>query len=211
MAMFPIYLKLEDRPCLVVGAGSVAAPKIASLLHAGAQVTVVAPEAAPEIAGRGERGELLWLRRAFVSKDLDGKFLVVAATNRQAVNHAVAEAARARNVLCNSVDDPPDCDFFYPAVVQRGDLQIAISTAGKSPALAQQLRAEIDGMLPDETGEWLDALGVTRERILAAYPAGEARREALHLLARRESCDPAACPVQITLESLLAERSLQSR
>jgi precorrin-2 dehydrogenase/sirohydrochlorin ferrochelatase len=82
-------------------------------------------------------------------------------------------------------------------------LQIAFSTAGKSPALAQRLREEIDAMLPEDTGAWLDRLGETRLRMLQAFPLGEARKEALHLLARRESCDPAACPVQQTLDRLL--------
>ncbi|HEY9127927.1 MAG TPA: bifunctional precorrin-2 dehydrogenase/sirohydrochlorin ferrochelatase [Acidobacteriaceae bacterium] len=203
MAMFPIYLKLQGRPCLVVGAGKIAVPKVESLVRAAASVTVVAPEAADIIAQGDAKGELQWLKKSFVDADLDGKFLVVAATNLQSVNHAVAEGARARNILCNSVDDPPDCDFFYPSVVQRGDLQIAISTAGKSPALAQSLRLELERMLPGDVGVWLDMLGQTRERVLGAYPASEARKEALHLLANRESCDPACCPVQQKLDELL--------
>jgi siroheme synthase-like protein len=207
MEMFPVFLKLDGRRCLVVGAGTIAAPKIVSLLRAGGAVTVVAPRARREIEAQASAGELVWHRREFADADLDGMFLVVAATDLQAVNHRVAESARARNVLCNSVDDPPDCDFFYPSVVRRGDLQIAISTAGKSPALAQRLRAEIDEMLPEDTGAWLDQLGETRLKILAAYPAGEERKEALHLLARRESCDPAACPVQETLDRLLAVKA----
>jgi precorrin-2 dehydrogenase/sirohydrochlorin ferrochelatase len=203
MEMFPVFFKLRGRRCLVVGAGAIAAPKIASLLRAGGEVTVVAPHAGAEVAAQAAVGELQWCPREFVSSDLDGMFLVIAATDLQQVNHHVAESARARNVLCNSVDDPPDCDFFYPSVVRRGDLQIAISTAGKSPALAQRLREEIDAMLPEDTGAWLDRLGETRLRMLQAFPLGEARKEALHLLARRESCDPAACPVQQTLDRLL--------
>lgn len=211
MPMFPIYLKLEGRHCLVVGAGTIAAPKAESLLRAGASVTVVAPRAGAFITERNHSGEVVWLERTFANSDLDGKFLVIAATDVQAVNHAVAEAARARNLLCNSVDDPPDCDFFYPSVVQRGDLQIAISTAGKSPALSQRLRIELDAMLPQEAGAWLDTLGAIRERILAAYPAAEARKEALHLLARQQSCDPAACPVQQKLDQLLVHEASYSQ
>lgn len=199
MEMFPIYLKLEQRRCLVVGAGTIAAAKIASLLRAGGRVTVVAPEASPELREAAAERRFDWVARGFETADLDGAFLVIAATDQQSVNHRVAEEARARNILCNSVDDPPDCDFFYPSVVRRGDLQIAISTAGKSPALAQRLRAEIDALLEPETGEWLDALGETRLRILHQYAASEARKEALHLLARREACDPAQCPVQALL------------
>ena len=204
--MFPIFLKLEGRPCLVVGAGTIAAPKIDSLLRAGGAVTVIAPRAKPEIEAKARAGELVLHMREFISSDLDGVFLVVTATDLQLVNHLVAEAARGRNVLCNSVDDPPDCDFFYPSVVQRGDLQIAISTAGKSPALAQRLREEVDAILPEDTGAWLDQLGETRSRMLEALPPGEERKQALHLLARRESCDPNACPVQETLDRLLRNK-----
>jgi precorrin-2 dehydrogenase / sirohydrochlorin ferrochelatase len=204
MEMFPIFLKLLDRPCLVVGAGTIAAPKIDSLLRAGAKLTVVSPRATPEIEARAQAGVFDWHQRVFMDSDLDGMFLVVTATDVKTVNHAVAEAARARQVLCNSVDDPPDCDFFYPSVVRRGDLQIAISTAGKSPALAQRLRGEVDAMLPADAGEWLDSLNETRTRILQLIPPGDERKQALHMLARRERCDPASCPVQQTLDRLQA-------
>jgi precorrin-2 dehydrogenase/sirohydrochlorin ferrochelatase len=212
--MFPIFFKLEGRPCLVVGAGAIAGPKIASLLRAGGRVTVVAPHAHSEIEAQARSGELVWRQRPFVPGDLEGMFLAIAATDIQSVNHAVAESARTLGVLCNSVDDPPDCDFFYPSVVRRGDLQIAISTGGKSPALAQRLRQEIDAMLPEDTGAWLDQLGETRLRILEAFPPGEDRKQALHLLAGRKSCDPAACPVQETLARMIETRakgSMQGR
>jgi precorrin-2 dehydrogenase/sirohydrochlorin ferrochelatase len=206
IGMFPIFLKLQGRPCLVVGGGTIAAPKVDSLLRAGGVVTVVAPRVNPEIEERARTGALVWHVREFAASDLDGMFLVIAATDLQAVNHCVAEAARVRSVLCNSVDDPPDCDFFYPSVVRRGDLQVAISTAGKSPALAQRLRQEVDALLPADTGQWLDSLGETRTRMLEAFPLSEERKHALHLLARRETCDPVACPVQQTLDRLLASK-----
>jgi siroheme synthase-like protein len=206
MEMFPIFLKLEGRRCLVVGAGTIAAPKIASLLRAGGHVTVIAPEARAEVKEQARAGDLVWHPREFVNSVLEEAFLVIAATDLRPVNHAVADAARERNVLCNSVDDPPDCDFFYPSVVKRGDLQIAISTAGKSPALAQRLREEVDAMLPEDTGAWLDQLGETRLKILASLPGSEERKQALHLLARRESCDPHACPVQQILDRLLEKQ-----
>ncbi len=201
--LLPIFLKLEGRPCLVVGAGNIAAPKIASLLRAGGAVTVVATYALPEVEAWAEAGQLVMHRRTFEESDLEGAFLVITGTDRQTVNHAVAEAARRRGILCNSIDDPPDCDFYYPSVVRRGDLQIAISTAGKSPALAQRLREELDQLVAEDAGQWLDQLGETRARMMLVYPLGEERKRALHLLARRESCDAAACPVQRTLDSLL--------
>lgn len=207
MSLFPMFLKLEGRPCAVVGAGAIARPKIESLLRAGAQITVIAPEAQPEIEQWSRSGELRWHPREFREDDLTGAFLVVAATNLRAVNHAVAEAARERNILCNSVDDPPDCDFYYPSVVERGELQIAVSTAGKSPALAQQLREELSEALPNDIGPWLDALGDRRIRILDALPASEERKQILHQLARREICDPSACPVEQTLAQLLNRKA----
>lgn len=209
MEMFPMFLRLEGRPCLVAGAGTVAAPKIASLLRAGGVVTVVAPKASEEVQSQAQAGDIVWRQREFADGDVTGKFLVIAATDLRAINHRVAEAARAAGVLCNSVDDPPDCDFFYPSLVRRGDLQIAISTAGKSPALSQRLREEIDGLIAEDAGAWLDQLGETRLKVLQAYPASEERKAALHLLARRESCDPSACPVQQTLDRLLTRDGAQ--
>jgi precorrin-2 dehydrogenase/sirohydrochlorin ferrochelatase len=205
MEMLPIYLKLEGRPCLVVGAGTIAAPKIDSLVRTGAVVTVVAPRALPVVRQQAADGQICWVARDFVPADLHGMFLVITGTDIRAVNHAVAEQARGGGILCNSVDDPPDCDFFYPSVVRRGDLQIAISTAGKSPALAQRLRAEIDALLPEDAGRWLDELGELRLRILEAFPLSDQRKRALHLLARRESCDPAACPVHALLDRIAQE------
>ncbi|MGB6687712.1 MAG: uroporphyrinogen-III C-methyltransferase, partial [Terracidiphilus sp.] len=198
-----MFLKLDGRRCVVAGAGAIARPKIESLLRAGARVTVIAPDAQPEVESWAREAKLEWLPREFAPDDLAGAFLVVAATNRKAVNHAVAEAARARGVLSNSVDDPPDCDFYYPSVVERGDLQIAVSTAGKSPALAQQLREELSALLPEDIGPWLDSLGEQRLKILAALPAGEDRKGLLHQLARRERCDPNNCPVEQTIKLIL--------
>jgi precorrin-2 dehydrogenase/sirohydrochlorin ferrochelatase len=206
MEMLPIYLKLEGRSCVVVGAGTIAAPKIESLVRAGGSVTVVAPRALPAVEQWAAAGQIRWRVKEFEPSDVEGVFLVITGTDVRAVNHAVAEEARARGILCNSVDDPPDCDFFYPSVVRRGDLQIAISTAGKSPALAQRLRAEIDALVPEDAGRWLDELGELRLKILEAFPLGEERKQALHLLARREICDAAACPVHALLEPLAEVR-----
>lgn len=206
MEMLPIFLKLDGRPCLVVGAGAIAAPKIDSLVRAGGVVKVVAPRVNPQVEAMAAADAIALHRREFLVSDLDGIFLVITGTDRQPVNHLVAEAARTRNILVNSVDDPPDCDFFYPSVVRRGDLQIAISTAGKSPALAQRLRQEVDALLPEDTGAWLDRLGATRARMMEVFPLGEERKHALHLLARREACEPANCPVQQTLDNLIAAK-----
>ena len=141
MPLFPIFVKLEGRPVLLVGAGPVGESKVGGLLSAGASVTVVAPNATPAIVKLAEEEKVRWHRREFRPGDLAGAVLVVAAVPRD-VAKAVYEEAQRRHVLCNSVDDIENCDFYYPAVVNRGDLQIAISTSGHSPALAQRLRRQ---------------------------------------------------------------------
>jgi siroheme synthase-like protein len=196
MSLLPIFLRLERRPVLVVGAGTVALAKIESLRTAGASITVVAPTAAPQIRELAENGTILWHERVFAPADLDGFFVVIAATNSSSVNHAVYEEALRRNVLCNAVDDPPNCDFYFGSVVTRGDLQIAISTAGESPALAQRLRREIDEQLPRDLGPWLSELGALRREVRSASPAGEARNLLLHELAQRHLCSSPACPTR---------------
>jgi precorrin-2 dehydrogenase / sirohydrochlorin ferrochelatase len=194
MALFPIFLKLAARPCLVVGAGTLAESKIESLRWANAQVTVVAPTANSRIAEMAEAGEVAWHRREYAAGDLAGQFLAVAATGDSAVNRAVFAEAEAAGILINVVDDPPFCDFYFPSVVRRGDLQIAISTAGASPALAQRLRKEINALLPLDAGDWLAELGNLRREVLQLEPLNEARNQLLHQLARREVCGFDGCP-----------------
>jgi uroporphyrin-III C-methyltransferase len=193
MSLFPAFIKLARRRCLLVGAGEVALQKVPSLLAAEAAVRVVAPRVHAEIAALASAGRLSVLERAFSVDDLDGIFLVIAATDDPAVNAAVYEAAVGRNILCNSVDDPPHCDFYFGSVVARGDLQIAISTAGESPALAQRLRREIDAQLPEDLGPWLGEVGRLRREVLARVEPGEERKLLLHRLAEREVCGAAGC------------------
>jgi precorrin-2 dehydrogenase/sirohydrochlorin ferrochelatase len=196
MSLFPIFLKLTGRPCIVIGGGEIAASKIDSLLAAEARVTVVAPTASARIVDMSESGEILWHRCEYKQGDLAGQFLAVAATNNPAMNRAVFAEAEAAGILVNAVDDPPFCDFYFPSVVRRGDLQIAISTAGASPALAQRLRKEIDALLPLDSGEWLAELGNLRREILQREPSNEARRELLHQLASRDLCGFEGCPTR---------------
>ena|ERR1700678_2760942 len=192
--LFPVFIKLAGRPCLVVGAGEIAKAKITSLLQAGARVLVVAPEAAPEIESLAATERITWRKRNYQPSDLDLAFLAIAATSDRAVNHAVFSESQRLGVLCNAVDDPPNCDFYFPAVVRRGDLQIAISTAGESPAFAQKLRRVFENALASNLGDWLAAIGQIRRDILATYPASEARKRALHVLANGGACESAVIP-----------------
>ena len=194
MSLFPIFLKLTNRPCIVIGAGHLAESKIESLQAANARITVIAPAASDRIVAMADSGEITWHQREYTTGDLAGQFLVVAATNVPAVNRAVFAEAEASGILINAVDDPPFCDFYFPSVVRRGDLQIAISTAGHSPALAQRLRKEINAILPLDTGDWLAELGNLRREVLQLEPLNEARKELLHQLASREVCGYDACP-----------------
>lgn len=189
MSLFPIFLKLEGRLCLIVGAGNVALEKITSLLRAGAKLRVVAPAACDAIERLAADGKIALIRREFQGADLEGQSFVVTATDSRAINRQVFLAAQQRGLLCNSVDDPPNCDFYFASIVQRGKLQIAISTAGESPALAQRLRREIDAQLPKDTAVWLDELGSLRREILATHPPGNQRKALLHTLAERPLCN----------------------
>jgi len=194
MSLFPIFLKLAARPCTVIGAGKLAESKIESLLAANAKVTVIAPKANDRITALANAGELALHLREYKNGDIADQFLAVAATDDPAVNRAVFAEAEASGVLINAVDDPPFCDFYFPSVVRRGDLQIAISTAGHSPALAQRLRKEINELLPLDTGDWLAEVGNLRREVLQMEPLNEARNQLLHTLASRDVCSYDVCP-----------------
>jgi len=194
MNMLPIFLKLDGRRCLLVGAGNVALEKVSTLLKTGLQIQIIAPEARPEIVELARAGKLEWIQRTFDPSDLEGNTLVIAATNVPQVNAAVYHSAVERGILANSVDDIPNCDFFFGSIVTRGSLQIAISTGGESPAVAQRLRHEIDEQLPEDLGPWLENLGTLRREVLATHPRTEGRKFLLHQLAQRQLCDSASCP-----------------
>jgi precorrin-2 dehydrogenase/sirohydrochlorin ferrochelatase len=184
-----MFLKLTARPCLVVGAGSIAESKIASLLEADARVRVVAPKATEQVRAWAQSKKIDWHQRTFQHNDLEGMFLVVAATSSRELNEQIFKEASRRGVLCNIVDVPELCDFYYPAVVQRGALQIAISTAGLSPALAQRLRKELEGQFGPEYEEWLEHLGEAREKLFAETLDPEKRKQLLHEQANKEALD----------------------
>jgi uroporphyrin-III C-methyltransferase/precorrin-2 dehydrogenase/sirohydrochlorin ferrochelatase len=186
MTLLPIFLNLDSRPGLLVGAGNVALEKLGTLLPTGVSLRVVALEARPEFLELAAQGRIELVQRVFEPADLDGRFIVIAATNVPAVNAEVYRLARERGILTNSVDDIPNCDFFFGSVVSRGALQVAISTAGESPAFAQRLRREIDAQLPADIGPWLGDLGRLRRQILATLPAGDSRKALLHRLANRQ-------------------------
>jgi precorrin-2 dehydrogenase/sirohydrochlorin ferrochelatase len=182
-----MFVKLQGRRVLVIGAGEIAEQKIRGLLATGALVHVVALQATDTVQAWARSGQIILETRTFVPSDVDGQFLVVAATSSQALNEQIFEAAQARGALCNIVDVPELCDFYYPAVVQRGDLQIAISTAGQSPSLAAQIRQRLERQFGTGYSDWVRELGETRRLVLSSDLDRETKRELLNSLASREA------------------------
>ena len=178
--LFPAFLKLADRPVVIVGGGPVATAKLSALLEANARVTVVAPEVTPTIAGSG----VTIRRRPFIASDLDDAWLAVAAAPR-GVNRVVAEAAETRRVFVNAVDDPPHASVYLGGVVRRGGVTVAISTNGQAPALAGLIRQALETLLPeDEVERWMSVARDQRaEWTLAGIPIDQRRPLLLRALA----------------------------
>ena len=190
-ALFPMFLKLAGRRCLVVGAGLVGEPKIASLIDTGASIEVIALQASAAVHDWAKAGKLTLALRAFSADDLNGVFLAVVATASRSLNSSIYYEAQRRGVLCNVVDDPEYCDFYYPAVVRRGDLQIAISTNGQSPSLSQRIRQQLEKQFGPAYAQWVAELGETRKRILASALDSQRKRQLLHSLASQEALEAA--------------------
>ena len=191
-------MKLEGKRCLVVGAGKVGEAKIGGLIDTGARVHVIALEASEAVQEWSKAGKITFELRAFEAGDLDGTFLAVVATASRSLNGSIFREAQRRGVLCNVVDDPEYCDFYYPAVVQRGDLQIAISTSGQSPSLAQKLRQQLERQFGPGYAQWVAELGETRRLVLASDLDQQRKLDLLHSLASPEA-----------LKAALAEASLK--
>ena len=193
--LFPMFMKLAAKPCLVVGAGKVGEPKIGALIDTGASVHVVAIAAGGQIREWAGAGKIELELRPFTAGDLDGKLLAVAATASESLNKLIYREAQRRGVLCNVVDVPEYCDFFYPAVVRRGDLQIAVSTAGQSPSLAQKIRQQLERQFGEGYAAWVEQLGETRRLILASDLDQATKWELLHSLASREAFEAALAKI----------------
>ena len=167
---YPAFLDLAGRTGLVVGAGRVGEGKVRGLLNAGALVRVVSLEATEQVRRWADDGRIDLRLRPYEAADLDGCFLVIAATERNEVNERVWSDAEARNMLCNVVDVPRLCNFILPSIMRRGDLAVAVSTAGASPALARKLRLEIESSHGEEYALALELLGSLREELKERYP-----------------------------------------
>lgn len=176
MDFFPIFLKLQEAPCLVVGGGEVALRKVRLLQAAGARLTVVAPQLAPELAGMADAGALTWREGVFEADMAAGQRLVVAATNQREVNRAVSDAAQALGIPVNVVDDPELSTYITPAIVDRSPLVIAVSTGGGVPVLARLVRARLESLIPAGFGQLARFAAGFRDRVKARFGEVEARR-----------------------------------
>jgi precorrin-2 dehydrogenase / sirohydrochlorin ferrochelatase len=208
-SLFPMFMNLTGRQCLVVGAGRVGEPKIGGLIDTGARIHVVAIEASEQVYQWARAGKIELEIRSFSPRDLDVKFLAIVATASEQLNKLIYKEAERRGVLCNVVDVPELCDFFYPAVVRRGDLQIAISTAGQSPSLAQRLRQQLERQFGPGYTEWVAQLGETRRLILASPLDKECKWELLHSLASREAFEAALAKLARVEQEELSRRELE--
>jgi precorrin-2 dehydrogenase/sirohydrochlorin ferrochelatase len=186
-----MFIKLDGKQVVVVGAGKVGEPKIGGLLDTGARIRVIALDASLQVREWARQSRIELELRPFAAEDLEGAFLAVVATSSRALNERIYQEARRRGVLCNVVDVPDLCDFFYPAVVRRGDLQIAVSTAGQSPSLAQKIRQQLEKQYGPGYAEWVAELGATRKLILASDLDKERKLELLHSLASRQAVEAA--------------------
>lgn len=189
--LFPMFLKLAGKRCLVVGAGKVGEPKIRGLMDTGASLHVIALEGSDAVHEWAKDNKITLQLRAFVPEDLDGMALAVVATSSRKTNEAVYGEAQRRGVLCNVVDVPEYCDFYYPAVVRRGDLQIAVSTSGQSPSLAQKIRQQLERQFGQGYARWVEELGATRKLVLASDLDPQRKRELLQSLASRQALEAA--------------------
>ncbi|MBI5869941.1 MAG: bifunctional precorrin-2 dehydrogenase/sirohydrochlorin ferrochelatase [Actinobacteria bacterium] len=180
MALYPANLKIDGRPCVIIGGGRVASRKAASLLECGARLKVVSPQLDP---GFGEVGEFEHVARPYEPGDLEGAFLVIAATDDEAVNRAVEEEAQALQLLLNVVDKPEQCNFYVPSSVKRGELMLTVSTGGQLPALSKRLRKQLEQEFPDEWEPALELLGEARGQVISSIDDEEKKKECLTELA----------------------------
>ena len=220
---YPIYLDIENRDVVIIGGGNVCARKAETMMKYGARVTVVSPEFTDEIEGWAREGCLTLKRKTYDAGDVDGANIVIASTDDQSVNEQIAADCRARRIPVNVVDVTPLCEFIVPAIIETGSIQIAVSTGGKSPALARTLKEDLQRTIGPEYAEVNDVLGSLRDGAKRVLPTDVdrkrffdgiiaqgildmlregKRREAYETIAR--ACDAAGVPVSDEVRNELA-------
>ncbi|MBI3812101.1 MAG: bifunctional precorrin-2 dehydrogenase/sirohydrochlorin ferrochelatase [Nitrospirae bacterium] len=182
MRYYPVFLDLQGRPAAVIGGGGVAERKVLALLACGARVTVISPALTKKLSYLARAGAIRHRKRRWRPADLIEPFLTIATTNDRKVNAEIAHRAHAASRLVNIADDPARCNVIAPAVVTRGDLIIAVSTSGRSPALARRIRRELERSFGAEYGRFLKLLGQVREQVQERIPSIARRRRILQRL-----------------------------
>jgi precorrin-2 dehydrogenase/sirohydrochlorin ferrochelatase len=176
MRYYPVHLDIQNRNCLVVGGGAVGTRKVNTLLDCGAYVTVVSPKLTQQLRDDALSGRINFKERRYRSEDIHGMFLVIGATDDEELNRQVSNDANRLNTLCNIADRPEVCNFILPAIVERDDLIITISTSGKSPALAKKLRKTLESQFGKEYGVLLKLMGAVRKKLLSQAHEPEAHK-----------------------------------
>lgn len=186
---YPVFLDLRGRPCTVVGGGHLAEEKVRGLLAVEAVVTVIAPSLTPALTALLEAGRLLHRPRGYEPEDLEGACLVISCEQTPDMAEAVWQEALRRNILINTLDDVPRCQFIAPSIVRRGDLAIAISTGGKAPVLAVRLRQWLESQIGEEYGRFLSLAGSVRAALARRWPDFATRRELWYRLVDSDVLD----------------------
>lgn len=189
MKYYPAYLDLRERPCLVIGGGAVAERKALALLEAGAVVTIISPALTSKLHELSDSGKITYLQKQYEDNDLSNAFLVIAATDSAEVNTIVASACRKKQVLVNVATPPEESNFIVPSVVERGDLLIAISTSGTSPALAKKVRQDVEQTYGTEYEIFLEKLSAIRKRVLEEIPDESRRRQVFQAIVDSDVID----------------------
>ena len=205
MRYYPVNLDIQNRKCLVVGGGSVGTRKVMTLLECGAVVTVVSSDVAEELLELAEKKMIELKRRPYESSDIDGMFLVIGATDNEELNWQINKDAEHQNKLCNIADRPEACNFILPSIVNRGNLVIAISTSGKSPAFAKKMRQDLEKEFGEEYDEFLQLMGAIRKKALSEKHEPEAHKHLFEQLINRGLVDMVRNNDEERINSLLLE------
>jgi len=205
MRYYPVSLDIQNRKCLVVGGGSVGARKVMTLLECGAIVTVVSPDVAEELLELAEKKMIELKKRPYETSDIDGMFLVIGATDNEKLNWQINKDAERQNKLCNIADRPEACNFILPSIVNRGNLVIAISTSGKSPAFAKKMRQDLEKEFGEEYDEFLQLMGAIRKKALSEKHEPEAHKHLFEQLINRGLIDMIRDHDEERINSLLLE------
>lgn len=202
---YPAFIDVTDRPCVVVGGGPVGTEKAVRLAECGARVRLVSPLVTDELRGMVDTGSVhRWDERPYRTGDLDGAFLVVAATDDASVNRRVWQDAEARHMLANVVDVPELCNFIVPSIMRHGELAVAVSTGGGSPVVARRVRQRVEAAIGPEWGELVDMLRATRERLKERYTDMPSRADAVERLLDQGVVDLLAAGDRAGAAALLA-------